>query len=189
MYIEDQNVERGTPKKQYLDYAPFQCSLLNNVWSGQAHHGDVESQTICAFAQAARTLDARYQNEARYITGNQNMATSLYTDAHFHGRPKPHTAKQAPLLCAETRTQDRCRLPSERGRHLVRPPVHLDLPRIYILINTDTAVIYIVVLLLTFPEHLEDKITTNCRIVGIAKMLVDTLFEGFDAFADFFGVI
>jgi hypothetical protein len=57
------------------------------------------------------------------------------------------------------------------------------------LIDPRRAIVDIVVLLLALLEYLEDEIATDGRIVSVAKMLVDTLLESFDAFADFLGVV
>jgi hypothetical protein len=57
------------------------------------------------------------------------------------------------------------------------------------LIDSGRAIVDVVVLLLALLEHLEDEIATNGRIVSVAKMLIDTLLESFDAFADFLGVV
>jgi hypothetical protein len=80
-------------------------------------------------------------------------------------------------------------LSPKRTGNLIRPPVNLHLSSIYILIDSDHTVVYIVILLLALFEHLEDKIATDGRIVCVAKVLVDALFEGFDALAEFFGVV
>jgi hypothetical protein len=57
------------------------------------------------------------------------------------------------------------------------------------LIDSGRAIVDVIVFLLALFEYLEDEIATNSRIVSVAKMLVDTLLESFDAFADFLGVV
>jgi hypothetical protein len=78
--------------------------------------------------------------------------------------------------------------PESRG-NLVCAPVNLDFSRIYILIDSDRALVNVVVFPFTLLENLEDEITTNGRIVRVTKMLVDTLLERFDAFTKFFGIV
>lgn len=80
-------------------------------------------------------------------------------------------------------------LPPESAGHLIRPPINLHLPTIYILIDPDRAVIYVVVFLLAFLEDLEHEVATDGRVVCVAKVLVDALLESFYALADFFGVV
>jgi hypothetical protein len=70
--------------------------------------------------------------------------------------------------------------------NLVRPPINLHLATIYILIDPDHSVVDVVVLLLALPKHLEDEIAADGRVVGVAKVLVDALLEGFDALTQFF---
>jgi hypothetical protein len=57
------------------------------------------------------------------------------------------------------------------------------------LIDSGRAIVDVIVFLLALFEYLEDEIATNSRIVSVAKMLIDTLLESFDAFADFLGVV
>jgi len=80
-------------------------------------------------------------------------------------------------------------LPPESAGDLVCAPINLHLSTIYILIDSDCAVVHVVVLLFALPEYLEDEIATDGRIVCVAKVLVDALLEGFDALAELFGVV
>jgi hypothetical protein len=80
-------------------------------------------------------------------------------------------------------------LSPKRTGNLIRPPINLYLSSIYILIDSDHTVVYIVILILALLEHLEDKIATDGRIVCVAKVLVDALLEGFDTLAELFGVV
>jgi hypothetical protein len=80
-------------------------------------------------------------------------------------------------------------LSPESTSNLVRPPINLHLSTIYILIDPDHAVVHIVVLLLALPKHLEDEVAADGRVVGVAKVLVHALLEGFDALAQFLGVV
>lgn len=57
------------------------------------------------------------------------------------------------------------------------------------MIDTDTAVIHIAVILLALFEDLENKVAADSWVVGVAKVLVDALLESFDAFADFLGIV
>lgn len=57
------------------------------------------------------------------------------------------------------------------------------------MIDSDCAVVYLVVLLLALFEHLKDKVTADGGVVGVAKVLVHALLEGFNALAQFFGVM
>jgi hypothetical protein len=49
--------------------------------------------------------------------------------------------------------------------------------------------VHVVVFLLAFLEHFEDEVAADGRVVSVTKVLVDALLEGFDAFADFLGVV
>lgn len=57
------------------------------------------------------------------------------------------------------------------------------------MIDSDHAVIYVVVLLFAFLEHLEDEVAANGRVICITEMLVDALFQSLDTLAQFFGVM
>jgi hypothetical protein len=48
---------------------------------------------------------------------------------------------------------------------------------------------HVVVFLLTFFQDFEHEVAADGRVVSVAKVLVDALLEGFDAFADFLGVV
>jgi hypothetical protein len=80
-------------------------------------------------------------------------------------------------------------LSSEGGGDLASSPINLHLSCIYILIDSDHAVVNIVVLLFALLEDLEYKIAADSRIVGIAKVFVNALLESFDTLAKFFGIV
>jgi hypothetical protein len=71
----------------------------------------------------------------------------------------------------------------ESGVDLLSTPINLHLTTIYILVDRRHPLRHLVVRLLAFFEDLEDQVATNCRVVGVAKVLIDALLEGFDAFA------
>ena len=80
-------------------------------------------------------------------------------------------------------------LPPERSVDLLSAPIYLHLPTIYILINCRHPLAHLLIRLLALLEYLEHQITTDSRVVGVAKVLVDSLLEGFDTLAYFFGVV
>lgn len=77
----------------------------------------------------------------------------------------------------------------ERSCYLIRTPVHLNLTGVHILINADSTIVHIAILRLTFLEDLEHEISADCWIIGIAKVLIDSLLERFNAFLDFFRIV
>jgi hypothetical protein len=80
-------------------------------------------------------------------------------------------------------------LPPKRRRDLIRPPVHLDLTLVHVLVDPDGALADVNVLALALLEHLEDEVAADARVVGVAKVLVDALLERFRALAQFLGVV
>jgi hypothetical protein len=93
-----------------------------------------------------------------------------------------------PTLKQQKSQQSRV-LPPESSRHLVRPPVHLHLTRVHILINPHTPLIHIAIPPLALLEHLENKITADAGIISVAKVLVDAFLERLDALADLLCVV
>jgi hypothetical protein len=71
----------------------------------------------------------------------------------------------------------------ESGVDLLSTPINLHLTTIYILVDRRHPLRHLVVRLLTFFQDLEDQVATNRRVVGVAKVLIDALLEGFDALA------
>jgi hypothetical protein len=71
----------------------------------------------------------------------------------------------------------------ESGVDLLSTPIDLHLTTIYILVDRRHPLRHLVVRLLTFFQDLEDQVATNRRVVGVAKVLIDALLEGFDALA------
>jgi hypothetical protein len=80
-------------------------------------------------------------------------------------------------------------LSPERRGNFIYSPINLYLTSIYILIDSDPAVVYVIILLLALFEHFEDKVAADGWVVRVTKMLVNALLEGFNAFAKFFGVV
>lgn len=77
----------------------------------------------------------------------------------------------------------------KRSRNLTHPPINLHLSSIHILINSNHALRHLAVLLLTLLEHLENKIAADARVICVAKVFINALLEGFDAFAEFLCVL
>lgn len=76
--------------------------------------------------------------------------------------------------------------PSKSSRNVVGIPIHLNLSRVHVLIDVDRTIVDIVVLLLALFEYLEYEVTADSQVVSVAKVLVNALFEGLNALADFF---
>jgi hypothetical protein len=106
------------------------------------------------------------------------MQTLLATIKQLHQTPQQVRAATPPKV-----------LSSEGRGNLVRSPINLDLSSIYILIDSDHAVVDIIVLLFTLLEDLEYKVAADGRIVCVAKVLVNALLEGFDTLTKFFGIV
>lgn len=108
----------------------------------------------------------------------QPMQTLLATIKQLHQTAQQVRAATPPKV-----------LPSEGRGDLVCSPINLNLSSIYILIDSDHAVVDIIVLLFTLLEDLEYKVAADGRIVGVAKVLVNALLEGLDTLAKFFGIV
>ena len=90
---------------------------------------------------------------------------------------KPHIYKQT---SAKT-----LHLPSESGSNVVRTPIHLDFPRVHVLVDMNCTVVDVAVLLFTLFENFEYEVAADCWVVGIAKVLVDAFLEGLNTLTDF----
>jgi hypothetical protein len=80
-------------------------------------------------------------------------------------------------------------LPSESTSNLIRSPVDLHLSSIYILIDSNNAIVNIIVFLLALLKNFENEVATNGRIVCVAKMLVNALLQSFDTLTKFLGIV
>ena len=81
------------------------------------------------------------------------------------------------------------KLPPECTLHLIVPPINFNLTLIHVLVNPLYPLTNTRVLSLALLQHFEHQITADTRIIGVAKMLVDTLLERFNALAQLFGVV
>jgi len=161
-----------------------------------------QARTVNSIAAQIEGLDVHVQApKERYESGNAERDTNDWIQrecgekthrsfAHVHTsytNRNPNATQllpqhiQAPTLPKTLSPKSTC--------NLIGAPINLHLPAIYILIDPDYAVVHVVVLLLARPEHLEHEVAADGRVVGVAKVFVDALLEGFDAFAQFFGVV
>jgi hypothetical protein len=102
----------------------------------------------------------------------QPMQTLQATIKQLHQTPQQVRAATPPKI-----------LSTEGRGDLVSSPINLDFSSIYILIDSNHAVVDIIVLLFTLLEDLEYEIAADGRIVCVAKVLVNALLEGFNTLA------
>ena len=118
--------------------------------------------------------------------------------------PNPQVAAASPptiyehqtIACTQMRssqynpsTQFRLSLPPKSPLHLLRPPIHLHLALIHILIDPLHPLANSNILHLALLQHLEDQIAADARVVSVAKVLVHALLERLDALAHLLGVV
>jgi len=100
-----------------------------------------------------------------------------------------YTTQQTPEICTTHGLERAYYLLSESCTNIVRSPVGLYFPRVYVLVDPNGTIVDIVVLLFTLFEHLEDEIPADGLIVRVAKVLIHSLLEGLDAFSNFFSIV